>query len=94
LREDLFSVVEKVWKATHRGHNAFDRWQNCLVKLRSSLKGWNNNVEGQYRRDKDLIAGQLNFIDKIVRLQGYLQLTMNLDVFCKKNFQKSSKRKK
>jgi hypothetical protein len=34
------------------------------------LKGWNNNVEGRYKRDRDLIAGQLDFIDKNSEIAG------------------------
>jgi hypothetical protein len=34
------------------------------------LKGWDNNVEGQLRRHRDLIAGQLDFVDKNSEIAG------------------------
>ena len=70
LREDLEYVVKKVWNATYKGRNCLDRWHNCFTKMRSMLKGWNNNVEGQYKRDRDTIASQLDFIDKNSETQG------------------------
>ena len=41
-----------------------------MRKLRRTLKGWNLNVEGRYRRDRDEIANKLDFLDKKSELSG------------------------
>ena len=70
LREDLLEVVTKVWKSRHRGRNNLDRWHTCFVVLRRTLKGWNLNIEGRYRRERIDISRKLDFIDKQSEIAG------------------------
>ena len=69
-REGLEAVVSKVWKAKHPGRNALDRWHACFVTMRRTLRGWNLNIEGLYRRERMDITRKLDFIDKQSELAG------------------------
>lgn len=69
-REELPDIVNKVWSSTvHRG-SSLDWWQDFMRNLRRTLKGWNLNVEGRYRRERDDIANKLDFLDKKSELSG------------------------
>ena len=69
-REELPNIVNKVWSSTVRRGSSLDWWQDFMRKLRRTLKGWNLNVEGRYRRDRDEIANKLDFLDKKSELSG------------------------
>ena len=69
-RAELLVIVNKVWSSTVRRGSSLDWWQDFMRKLRRTLKGWNLNVEGRYRRDRDEIANKLDFLDKKSELSG------------------------
>ena len=63
-REGLRDIVEKIWKKDNiRGEN-IDRWQERFRLLRKNLKGWNRNIDAEYRKLKTGILRQLDDIDK------------------------------
>lgn len=56
LREDLKSVVEKVWGISVKGTSSIDIWLAKVRNLRRVTKGWNYNIEAELRHlKKDLM---------------------------------------
>jgi hypothetical protein len=52
IREDLYGIVEKIWQEENKGHTPLERWQNKIRCLRQYLRGWANNQNRAYRKEK------------------------------------------
>ena len=63
-RPDLGKIVEDVWKANYVGDTNIDRWQERFRKLRRTLKGWDRNVQGQYKKNRKILAEHLDTLDR------------------------------
>ena len=63
-RPDIGKIVEDVWKGNYVGNTNIDRWQERFRKLRRTLKGWDRNVQGQYKKNRKILAEQLDALDR------------------------------
>jgi hypothetical protein len=55
-RPDLKELVVKTWNKNRNGRNNMDKWHNMVVALRKILKGWNNNIEGVYKKTEKTLS--------------------------------------
>jgi hypothetical protein len=63
-RADLHDRVSNIWHSRCSGKSNLDRWHSRFANLRKNLKGWNLNIEGEYKRERDTISRHLDYIDK------------------------------
>ena len=50
-RPDLKEIVKNVWERVVPGPSV-RKLHDMLGRLRTKLKGWDKNIQGQYRRDR------------------------------------------
>ena len=62
-RPDLKDIIKKVWEKNYRG-SRLHRWQEKFRLLRKSLKGWDRNVRGKYKKNRKRIAFRLDELDR------------------------------
>jgi hypothetical protein len=74
LRPELKSVVGGVWKKTYSRRGNIDKWRKRFECLRKTLKGWNMNIEGEYRKKRGDLASQSDEIDKKKEPYGLTQV--------------------
>jgi hypothetical protein len=63
-RADLHDRVSNIWHSRCSGKSNLDRWHSRFANLRKNLKGWNLNIEGEYKRERDTISKHLDYTDK------------------------------
>jgi hypothetical protein len=51
-REDIHLVVDPIWALPAGNRSAIEEWNRRLGATRKSLKGWNRNVESEYKKEK------------------------------------------
>jgi hypothetical protein len=39
------------------------KWHECVVTLSNFLKGWGRNIRGEYKREREMLMGQIQQID-------------------------------
>ena len=49
---------------------SLDRWNSSIALLRSFLRGWGVNLNGEYKRKKKVLLDQLKCLDSLADLQG------------------------
>lgn len=64
-RPDLPHVIGSVWNGVFHGRNQLDIWHKKFTKLRKVLKGWNINIEGRYRKERNFLLEEIDILDKL-----------------------------
>jgi hypothetical protein len=75
-RPDLQEIIKKVWDMAYSGDGNIHIWQKRFDYLRKTLKGWDLNIEGEYKRKRGAFAMQLDEIDKKGGMYGLTQSEM------------------
>ena len=72
LKEENF--LEKIAEKWSHGKDkcpksaySLDKWHSLLAGLRKFLKGWGNNLRGDFRRRKDELINKIKDIDALER---------------------------
>jgi hypothetical protein len=55
-RDGFMNIVRESWTASTYHKYDIDKWQEKMRRLRRHVKGWHINVEGAYRKDKDVVG--------------------------------------
>jgi hypothetical protein len=92
-REDIHSVVDPIWALPAGGRSAIEEWNWRMGNSRRILKGWNKNVESEYKKEKKRLSDILEDIDKKVEIHGltandrelYLDTTRLLNILVKED---------
>lgn len=61
--------LEFVSKANDKVYS-LDKWTSCVAMLRSFLRGWGANLNGEYKRKKTILLDQLRNLDSLAELHG------------------------
>jgi hypothetical protein len=54
-REDIHSVVDPIWTLPAGDRSAIEEWNWRMGNSRRVLKGWNKNVESEYKKEKKVV---------------------------------------
>jgi hypothetical protein len=69
IKDGFFEVVAEVWKKEIRGTSPLQRWQNKIRRLRQYLRGWAQNMNGAYKKEKQELMRKAEELDKLAESQ-------------------------
>jgi hypothetical protein len=64
LREGFFYLVSEAWNKENRGSTSLQVWQNKIRKVRQFLRGWDKNMNGAYKKEKQELMKRADELDK------------------------------
>ena len=69
-REGFSDLVHNRWIFFREAHNySLDRWQGCLQFLRKYLRGWNLQLLGDQKKEKENMTIRIQELDKIAEFR-------------------------
>jgi hypothetical protein len=58
------------WSISVKAKSSIDIWKTKIKRLKQMLKGWNINIEGQYKKMKRELLDKIDMFDKISEVVG------------------------
>ena len=69
-RPDFHKKVIDIWHMPVKDKKSIDIWKTKIKRLKQMLKGWNINIEGQYKKLKKELLDKIEMFDKISEVCG------------------------